>query len=239
MKTVLCIGGLDPAGRAGLLADARAVAAMGARPLCVATALTFQSSVRVDGYEAVSSKTLQSQLRTLIRDEQIDAVKVGQLATAENAGVVAELPLQVPMVLDTPLVSSSGAELFPAAAVINAYRPLVARATVVTPNAEEVFLLTGRERETSRAAAEAAAVALGADAVLLKGGHLEGERVVDVLIQGNDRSAFSSQRLPGRFRGTGCRLASALAAALAAGDTIDSAVMRARLWLVTQLRSES
>jgi hydroxymethylpyrimidine/phosphomethylpyrimidine kinase len=236
---VLCIGGLDPAGRAGLLADARAVAAMGARPLCVATALTFQSSVRVDGYEAVSCKTLQSQLRTLIRDEQIDAVKIGQLATAENAAVVAELPLQVPMVLDTPLVSSSGAELFPAAAVIKAYRPLVARATVVTPNAEEVFLLTGRERENSRAAAEYAAVALGAEAVLLKGGHLEGDRVVDVLIRGSDRSEFSSHRLRGRFRGTGCRLASAMAAALASGDTIDSAVMRARLWLVTQLRSES
>jgi hydroxymethylpyrimidine/phosphomethylpyrimidine kinase len=212
---------------------------MGARPLCVATALTFQSSAKVDGYEAVSPETLRRQIATLVRDEQIDAVKIGQIATPENAAVLADLPLNVPMVLDTPLVSSSGAELFPRDSVVFSYRPLMARATVVTPNADEVFLLCGRTKESLRDAAHGAAKSLDANAVLLKGGHLEGEKVVDVLFQKSGPLEMSSPRIPGRFRGTGCRLASAIAAGLADGDTVESAAMNARLWLLQQLRNEA
>jgi hydroxymethylpyrimidine/phosphomethylpyrimidine kinase len=212
---------------------------MGARPLCVATALTFQSSVKVDGYEAVSPETLRRQIATLVRDEQIDAVKIGQIATPENAAVLADLPLKVPMVLDTPLVSSSGAELFPRDAVISSYRPLMARATVVTPNADEVFLLSGRPRTGASDSAHEAAEALDAKAVLLKGGHMTGERVTDVLFSRGIRAGFSSSRVPGRFRGTGCRLAAAIAAELAADDDLDAAVMTARFWLVKELRKEA
>lgn len=220
MRTVLCLGGLDPAGRAGLLADARAVEAMGARALCVPTALTFQSSRRVDGYHALTAEVLRAQLAPLLRDESIDAVKVGQLGSPGAAQVVASLPAHLPMVLDTPLVSSSGAALFPESQVAEAYGPLVRRASLVTPNAPEADVLAGL---------------LDGLPVLLKGGHRDGTEVVDVLTHAGTRHEFRSARLPGRFRGTGCRLASAIAARLACGDGLVEAVGRARAWLVSQL----
>jgi hydroxymethylpyrimidine kinase/phosphomethylpyrimidine kinase len=239
MKTVLCIGGLDPAGRAGLLADARAVAARGARPLCVATALTFQSSRTVDGYEPVSAAVLERQLAPLLRDETIDAVKLGQLASAENAALLVRLSFPMPLIVDTPLVSSSGAALFPLQQVREAYAPLLKRATLVTPNADEVFLLSDRPASPARADAEAAARALDSPAVLLKGGHLGGDPVVDVLWSASGHHEFSSARLTGRFRGTGCRLASAIAGRLAQGDTLIAAIANAREWLQQALRGES
>ena len=111
MKTVLCIGGLDPAGRAGLLVDAAAVRANGGRPLCVASALTFQSSRRVLGFEAVVASSLARQIEALLGDEPIDAVKVGQVGSGENAETIARMCPDVPIVVDTPLISSSGAAL--------------------------------------------------------------------------------------------------------------------------------
>jgi hydroxymethylpyrimidine/phosphomethylpyrimidine kinase len=232
MKTVLCIGGLDPAGRAGLLADAGAVSAAGARPLCVATALTFQSSRKVDGYEAVSAATLWRQIEVLLRDETIDAVKIGQLATAENAAVVQRLPLGLPLVLDTPLVSSSGAALFPPDQ-LRAYRPLMERAALVTPNAVEVLALGGGTDPM------VAARTLPAQAVLLKGGHLEGANVEDTLLRGAEVARFSSPRLAGRFRGTGCRLASAIAARLVLGEGLVAAVEQSHRWLHGELVREA
>jgi len=238
MKTVLCIGGLDPAGRAGLLADARAVHAMGARPLCVATALTFQSSLRMTGYEAVPAHTLDRQLEVLLRDEAIDAVKVGQLASADNAAVVSRLPMALPIVLDTPLASSGGVALFPLDALA-AYTPLLARAVLVTPNAPELAVL-GREMPLeTREAAISIARDLGAAAVLVKGGHLPGAEVEDVLVTVDETVSFRSPRLPGPFRGTGCRLASAIAARIAQGDDLSLAVSLARQWLLEDLLRES
>ena len=238
MKTVLCIGGLDPAGRAGLLADARAVQAMGARPLCVATALTFQSSLRMTGYEAVPAHTLDRQLEVLLRDEAIDAVKVGQLASADNAAVVSRLPMALPIVLDTPLASSGGVALFPLDALA-AYTPLLSRAVLVTPNAPELAVL-GREMPLeTREAAISIARDLGAAAVLVKGGHLPGAEVEDVLVTVDETVSFRSPRLPGPFRGTGCRLASAIAARIAQGDDLSLAVSLARQWLLEDLLRES
>lgn len=232
MKTVLCIGGLDPAGRAGILADARAVTANGARPLCVATALTFQSSRRVTGYEPVPAKVLWAQLELLLEDEPIDAVKIGQLATAENAAVVGRLPGHLPLVLDTPLVSSSGAPLFPTD-MLSAYQPLIHRATLVTPNVPELVSLSGRSDD-----ALAAASALNAKAVLVKGGHLPGDFVEDRLVIGGAIFRYASPRLPGRFRGTGCRLASAIAARLAQAAALPDAVDQSHRWLHEELRLE-
>jgi hydroxymethylpyrimidine/phosphomethylpyrimidine kinase len=238
MKTVLCIGGLDPAGRAGLLADAAAVHALGARPLCVATALTFQSSIKVDGFEAVAPDIVRRQIEVLLRDEQVDAVKIGQLASAGNAAVVLGLPPELPIVLDTPLIASSGAALFPLSE-IGAYAPLVSRATLVTPNATEVLLLTRASSPAERAPALAAARRLDAKAVLLKGGHLPGAEVEDVLLRGGEEITLRSPRLSGRFRGTGCRLASAIAVGLAEGRDLRRSARDAHEWLHQQLVRES
>jgi hydroxymethylpyrimidine/phosphomethylpyrimidine kinase len=238
VTAVLCVGGLDPAGRAGLLADVRAVEAQGVRAVAVATALTIQSSTRAEGYVAVEVALVRRQLALLLADEPIRAVKVGQLATPELAAVLLEALGPLPLVLDTPLVTSSGSSLFPADSVRSAYAPLLARATLVTPNAVEVFALAGRPVSTERGEAEAAALALPAPAVLLKGGHLAGERVEDVLLRDGTRRSFSAGRVPGKFRGTGCRLASAIAARLALGEELEEAVRRARGWLREQLLKE-
>lgn len=233
MSVVLCIGGLDPAGRAGLLADARAVEAMGARAVCVASALTFQSSKSARGYVAVEADVLRRQLEPLLADEPIGAVKLGQLASLDNARVIARWLPPRPLVVDTPLVTSSGVELLPARQVSEAYAPLLARATLVTPNAVEILSLVGGDEP------QEAARRLETAAVLLKGGHLPGDQVADRLYERGDLSrTWASARVPGVFRGTGCRLASAVAARLAVGDGLQSAIDAARGWLVECLRQE-
>lgn len=240
MKVVLCVGGLDPAGRAGLLADVRAVEAMGARAVVVAAAITYQSSRRVDGYFTVPADVLRAQLAPILRDEPIAAVKLGQLGSAENAGLLAQLLPDVPLVVDTPLVSSSGAALFDAPEPGLAYAPLFARATLVTPNAPEALALAGVAATEDRATTERAARGLGAS-VLLKGGHLSDDpaRVTDVLLAAGRRVEFASVRIDGRFRGTGCRFASAIAARLAQGETLEAAIGAAREWLEGRLRAEA
>lgn len=233
---VLCVGGLDPSGRAGLLADVRAAEAMGARPLCVATALTFQSSLRADGFEPVNSELLLRQLRPLLDDEPIAAVKVGQLASPENALLLAQALPRVPIVVDTPLSSSVGTALFPADRAMEAYRPLFARASLVTPNLPELRLFTGAEEVDLLRVPDA----LNAQAVLVKGGHAEGAFVEDVLVtEGGVAGRFRSERVPGRHRGTGCRLASAVAAQLASGATLEEAIDTARSWLVATLARDA
>lgn len=237
MTAVLCIGGLDPAGRAGLLADARAVEAQGVRAICVASALTFQSSRRVDGFVPVDPDVLARQLATVLRDEPVRAVKIGQLGAPENVAVVLEalqlLSANPPaLVVDTPLISSSGAALFPLENARADYAPLFAAATLVTPNAPEAALLSGADGIAGRRELEAAALSLGAPAVLLKGGHVDGPVVTDVLLLADGaRQSWSSNRLPGSFRGTGCRLASAIAGRLASGETLEAAVGEGRAWL--------
>lgn len=235
MSVVLCIGGLDPAGRAGILADAKAVEALGARAVCVAAALTFQSSKGARGYVSVDAEVLRRQISLLVDDEPIEAVKLGQLGSLENARLLATVLPRVPIIVDTPLVTSSGADLFPPDAVRAGYVPLLARATLVTPNALEVFALTDGKDD-----AQTAAATLSTNAVLLKGGHLEEDAVVDRLYRGGTLVAsWQSQRVPGRFRGTGCRLASAIAAGLALGEALEPAIGNARDWLVNRLLEES
>lgn len=238
---VLCIGGLDPAGRAGLLADARAVEAAGLRPLCVAAALTFQSTRGVTGFVPVAADHVRRQVEVLLRDEPVGALKLGQLGSVENAewltALAGELPAHLPWVVDTPLLSSSGAPLFPVELARNAYAPLFARAALVTPNVPEALLLAGAAPD-SREDAEEAARALDAPAVLLKGGHREGDVALDVLLRGEARTEWRSPRLAGRFRGTGCRLAASIAAHLAAGRALEEAIAAARDWLHEELRRE-
>ncbi len=229
MSVVLCIGGLDPSGRAGLIADIRAAEAQGARALAVATALTIQSSTRAGGFEPVDPSVVRRQLELLLADEPVRVAKIGQLANPKTAAVALELLADLPFVLDTPLSTSTGMPLFEAPDVGEAYLPLVRRAALVTPNAEEVERLGGLE-----------ALMAGARAILLKGGHRPGAEVVDILATADGtRRFFSASRIAGRFRGTGCRLASAIAARLALGESLETAVRRARAWLRRELEQEA
>ncbi len=233
---VLILAGLDPSGGAGLLADADAVRAAGARPLCVATALTAQTTRRMHGFQPLAPALALQTADALLEEEPIRAIKVGMLGTPAMARAVAELLARaaLPAVVDPVLAASSGAALFqggPAAARA-AYSLLWVHA-VVTPNAPEARVLLDLPEEPADVdALEGAArelVRRGAKAALVKGGHAAGPEAVDVLCAGDACERLSAPRVAGAgARGTGCRLASALAAGLALGKPLPEAARVAK-----------
>jgi hydroxymethylpyrimidine/phosphomethylpyrimidine kinase len=223
---VLVVAGLDPTGGAGLAADAEALAWAGARPWLVAAALTAQGPRGARGAFPVAPEILAAQLGALEGAERPRAVKTGMVGTAANAALVAaRVPARVPLVVDPVLAASSGLPLLdgpPRAALL----PLLERAALATPNWPELAALAGRaigsDEEAIRAARE-----LPARAVLVKGGHREGAPT-DLLVQGRRVNRFTGRRRAGTARGTGCRLASAIAGLLARGVALDEAVRRAK-----------
>jgi hydroxymethylpyrimidine/phosphomethylpyrimidine kinase len=230
---VLVVAGLDPSGGAGLVADLEAVAAAGARGWAVAAALTAQGRRGARGFEPVSETMLLAQIDALVDGERPQAVKTGMLANAALARALANRLAapslrRVPLVVDPVLAASSGAPLFdpgdlsPGEALV----PILARAWLATPNLPELALLTGDDVSTDEAAIRAAR-RLPARAVLVKGGHREGAPV-DLLVESRRVTRFTGRRRTGTARGTGCRLASAIAAHLAAGASLEQAVRRAK-----------
>jgi hydroxymethylpyrimidine/phosphomethylpyrimidine kinase len=233
---VLVVAGLDPSGGAGLLADAEALRAVGASIWAVATALTAQGpgpATKPRGFAPTTPRFLHAQLDALLGGrERPRAVKTGMLATAALAAALAERLSaaslrRVPLVVDPVLATSAGARLLrapgsPAAALT----PLLARARLVTPNLGELAALTGDDVSTDDAAVRAAR-RLPGRAVLVKGGHREGAPV-DLLVEGRRVWRFPGRRRPGTARGTGCRLASAIAGLLAKGVPLDEAIAEAK-----------
>ena len=226
---VLVLAGLDPSGRAGLLADAEAIRAMGARPLCVATALTVQTTRAARSFKAVDAALIGESMRALLEEEDVRAVKIGMVGDASNARAIrALLPQGVPVVVDPVLAASSGTPLFSG-------RPRelleLARGAVLTPNlAEAEALLEGPADARTL-------LARGPAAVLLKGGHLPGPPT-DVLALPANTESFSAGRIPVKARGTGCRLASAIAAGLARGTPVREAVIDARRYVREYLQAQ-
>ena len=225
---VLVLAGLDPSGGAGLLADAEAIREAGAWPLCVATALTVQTSRRARRWEPVAVSLVLERARALLEEEPVAAIKVGMLGTSEMAQAVRRLitEARLPAVLDPVLRASSGAPLF-----LGAPAELIMPGVVITPNLDEAQALLGLPARPEDVDAMAAAgqllVAMGARAALVKGGHLAG-MAIDVLCDGGLPVPLAGARLPGSARGTGCRLASALAARLALGDSLRDAAHLAK-----------
>jgi len=232
---VLVLAGLDPSGGAGLLADLEALAAVGARGFAVATALTAQGPGGARAVEPVSPAFVRAQLDALLEGggERPRAAKTGMVATAANAAALAErlsrpALSRIPLVVDPVLAASSGLPLLDGGGRTprRALGPLLARATLLTPNWPELELLAGRalgsEEEAVRAARE-----LGAAAVLVKGGHRAGPPV-DLLVRGRRVTRLAGRRRPGTARGTGCRLASAVAGLLAQGVPLEDAARRAK-----------
>jgi len=226
---VLVLAGLDPSGRAGLLADAEAIRAMGARPLCVATALTVQTTRAARSFKAVDAALIGESMRALLEEEDVRAVKIGMVGDASNARAIrALLPQGVPVVVDPVLAASSGTPLFSG-------RPRelleLARGALLTPNlAEAEALLEGPADARTL-------LARGPAAVLLKGGHLPGPPTDVLALPGNTES-FSAGRIPVKARGTGCRLASAIAAGLARGMPVREAVIDARRYVREYLQAQ-
>ena len=241
---VLSIAGSDSGGGAGIQADLKTFAALGCYGMTAITALTAQNTLGVRAIHGVPPEFLKAQIAAVLEDIGADAVKIGMLHAPEIVQVVAwaidHFGLQH-VVLDPVMVATSGDRLIEDATVQVLREELFPRATVITPNLDEAGLLLGRSI-AGLEDLQAAAVDLltqGARAVLLKGGHLPGDEVVDVLAQpGEPWLHLRSPRIPsGNVHGTGCTLSSAVACFLAQGWPLATAVERARAYILEAIRA--
>ena len=237
IPNVVSIAGVDPSGGAGVLADLKTFSALGAYGCAVVTALTAQNTVTVNAVHAPPAEFLARQIDTLFADVKIHAVKLGMLGNAEIVRTVAERlgGLEPPYVVCDPvMVAKSGDHLLERSAVAMVREALLPQTFMLTPNLPEAEVLVGRPIRDLAAMREAAAAlrGLGVPAVLLKGGHLETDTVTDLLVTAEGVEEFASPRIATRHtHGTGCTLASAMAAGLAQGMGLRGAVVRARAYV--------
>jgi hydroxymethylpyrimidine/phosphomethylpyrimidine kinase len=233
LPVVLTFAASDPTGGAGLQADILALASMGCHPLSVVTAITVQDTAGVESFFAIDPDWVADQARCVLEDMPIAALKIGMLGSTEIVTVVAEVVSDypdVPLVLDPVLASGRGDE-FAGEDMIRAIRELlVPQSTVVTPNIMELRRLAGEDDDDADLAECAQALLdTGCEYVLLTGTHDYTAEVVNTLYhRGGVLRADSWQRLPGSYHGSGCTLASALAANLARGMEIGDAVYEAQ-----------
>ena len=234
LPAVLTFAATDPTSGAGLQADLLALASMGCYPLSVVTALTVQDTAGVDAFLAIDPDWVADQARCILEDMPVAAFKMGMLGSTEIVTVVAEVVSDypdVPLVLDPVFASGRGDE-FAGEEMISAIRELlVPQSTVVTPNIAELRRLAGEDDNDDVGIAECAQVLLdsGCEYVLVTGTHDSTADVVNTLYhRGGVLRADTWQRLPGSYHGSGCTLASALAANLARGLDIGDAVYEAQ-----------
>ncbi|WP_314972766.1 bifunctional hydroxymethylpyrimidine kinase/phosphomethylpyrimidine kinase [Comamonas testosteroni] len=239
---VLSIAGSDSGGGAGIQADLKTCAALGCYGMTAITAITVQNTLGVTGIHGIPLDTVRGQIDAVVQDIGVDAVKIGMLATPDVVSVVADAIRRHRIrnvVLDPVMVATSGDRLIvpeTAQALVQELFPL---ATVITPNLDEAALLLGRNIDGIGALDVAVAdlLAMGAPAVLLKGGHLSGHLVMDVLgrqgQQASDYLRLQSQRIvTHNGHGTGCTLSSAIASFLAQGLALEAAVTEARRYIL-------
>ena len=239
---VLTIAGSDSGGGAGIQADLKTFAALGCYGMSAITALTAQNTMGVQGIHAVPASFLKAQIQSVMDDIGADALKIGML---HEPGIVEVVAWAIDhynirqVVLDPVMVATSGDRLIAQETVQILVRELFPRVTVVTPNLDEAQLLLGQAIANAQAldAAAQGLLAMGARAVLLKGGHLASDEVVDVLVQAQGPTRrLASTRIPSRnVHGTGCTLSSAIAAHLALGHGLEDAVVMARTFILSAI----
>lgn len=221
------IAGSDPSGGAGIQVDLRTFSAQGVWGLSVVTALTAQSPSAVWGIEPVSPPMITAQCEALLEAFPIGAFKTGMLGTAAACrAVVDAVPVGTPLVVDPVMIATSGGRLLEEDALDSMVERLLPRATLLVPNLAEAGVLTGRpvrRLEEMREAGEALR-ALGAEAVLVKGGHASGPEAVDLLVDSEGVWPFSGPRFPFEVHGSGCCLSAAIAGGLAQGLSLRGAV---------------
>lgn len=239
---VLTIAGSDSGGGAGIQADLKTFAALGCYGMSAITALTAQNTVGVQGIHAVPASFLKAQIQSVMDDIGVDALKIGMLHEPAIVAVVAWAIDHYNIrhvVLDPVMVATSGDRLIAQETVQVLVRELFPRVTVVTPNLDEAQLLLGHPIADAQAlnAAAQGLLAMGAQAVLLKGGHLLGDEVVDLLVQAKGPTLrLASSRIPSRnVHGTGCTLSSAIAAHLALGHHLEESVTLARDFILNAI----
>jgi hydroxymethylpyrimidine/phosphomethylpyrimidine kinase len=244
IPNVLTIAGSDPSGGAGIQADLKTFAALGTYGTSVITALTAQNTRGVTGVYAVPPAFVREQLDTLFADVRIDATKIGMLGRAAVIAAVADRLRAYepgPIVLDPVMVAKSGDRLLDPDAVGALRQHLIPLATVITPNLPETGVLLGTPAPSTLAEMRGAARALhalGARAVLVKGGHLDGEQSPDVLFDGDVDHVLEGPRIETRStHGTGCTLSSAIAAFIAGGEDVVDACRHAKAYLLDAMRA--
>ena len=241
---VLSIAGSDSGGGAGIQADLKTFSALGCYGMTAITAITAQNTCGVTGIHGIPPEMLKAQIDAVVQDIGVDAVKIGMLHSPDVVHVVADAirTYQLPhVVLDPVMVATSGDRLIAQETVAVLVQELFPLAEVVTPNLDEAGWLLGRRIEGVEALELAAQdlLRLGARAALLKGGHLPGDWVVDVLaVQGGEHEQGQGHRLQSQRiathngHGTGCTLSSAIAAHLALGLPLQPAVEQARAYIL-------
>ena len=235
---VLIIAGSDSGGGAGIQADIKTVTALGGFATTAVTAITVQNSLGVFGVHPIPLDIVTAQARAVLDDLGADAIKTGMLGTVAMVETVCALldsEPDLPAIIDPVMIAKGGHPLLEAQGIAAIRDILVPRAGLLTPNAPEAAALTGLAVETLddlRRAGEAL-MRLGAKAVLMKGGHLAGDQVTDLLITPDGEALLQGPRIQSRHtHGTGCTLASACAIGVAQGLSLPQAVERARRYVI-------
>lgn len=240
---VLVIAGSDSGGGAGIQADIKAIMAMGGYAMTAITAITVQDTTGVHDVHAIPPATVGNQMRVCLNDIGADAIKTGMLASADLVETVAETldeqARAVPRIIDPVMIATSGDRLVNERAVDALTSLLLPDAYLLTPNAPEAEILSGKSVDGINGQRRAADQLLkrGAKGVLVKGGHIPGRVIMDVLQTEHGEWIFESERIDTRStHGTGCTLASAIAALVAQGKWLDEAVEAARDYLHGAIR---
>jgi hydroxymethylpyrimidine/phosphomethylpyrimidine kinase len=234
---VLIIAGSDSSGGAGIQADIKTATAFGAYAMTAVTAVTVQNTQGVSSFHAIPPEIVAAQIAAVLSDIGADAIKTGMLVSAQIVKAVAAAiaPYKdIPLVVDTVMTAKGGAALLDEAGVAAMKRYLFPLAALVTPNAPEAAFLTGLPVETPEDLTRAgkAIMTMGPRAVLAKGGHLPGNTIADVLVDAGGARVFRDTRIANpSTHGTGCTLATAIAAGLAQGLSLGEAAARARAFV--------
>lgn len=240
LACVLVFAGLDPSGGAGIQADIQAISAAGAHPLPIVTALTVQDNQHVHAVHPVDPELLCEQARALVdQGTRLDAIKIGIVGSAANAKVIAEViallrvtNADLPVVLD-PVLASGHGDMLSKDDAVQALAPLRTLATLITPNLPEARALCSVEDID----AQAHILLRDAPHVLIKGGHGEGGMIVNRWFSTDSRRDWTWPRLRGEFHGSGCTLASAIAAQLAQQVPMEAALDTAQQYTQHSLAS--
>jgi hydroxymethylpyrimidine/phosphomethylpyrimidine kinase len=239
---VLVIAGSDSGGGAGIQADIKTLSAMGAYAATAITAVTVQNTLGVTGIHIVPPEIVAAQIAAVLSDIGADCIKIGMLGDRATIEAVTQALAPwpaIPLVLDPVMIAKGGASLLTPDS-ISALKALLPRAALVTPNIPEAETLTGRRIETLDDMAEAGELLrqMGAEAVYLKGGHLPGETVTDMLIRATDETVYAPSPIDTpHTHGTGCTLASALAAGIAQNMPLPDAAARAHSYVHAAIKS--
>ena len=240
---VLVVAGSDSGGGAGIQADIKAITMLGGHAMTAITAVTAQNTLGVSAVHPIPAEMMLAQMDAVIDDIGVDAVKIGMIGSAFSALQLArrlrqlkEDQPELPIVFDPVMVATSGAALADDE-TIAAFGELMDLATIATPNLPELGRLAGQDDPV---AAALALVSKHRCAVLIKGGHEEGDALADALIEEDNITSWQGQRIDtGSTHGTGCTLASAIACLLAQGDSLASAVERARMFVRVALHAST